>query len=84
MVISIYKSDFSCQFPIFKVYQNRICKDLTKESRIDYWHTAFLSIKDNFIVGDGTGTYSLFSIKYKVNLGVNTSYADNSYLHLIS
>jgi O-antigen ligase len=79
-----YKEGFSCHFPVINGYQDKVCKDFKKESRLNYWQTSLVSLKENFWVGYGPGTYSLVSRKYKTQPEVNTSYAHNAYLQVFA
>jgi len=80
----LFKDDFSCKLPLFSSYEDKICKDLSQEARVIYWQRALTSIKENWKVGYGPGTYSLINYKYKDASGGNSAYAHNAYLQSLS
>jgi tetratricopeptide (TPR) repeat protein len=78
------KPGFSCKFPLFSSYENKICKDISQEARRHYWQRAISSISENWKVGYGPGTYSLINNKYKDIPGGNSAYAHNAYLQVFA
>ncbi len=68
-----------CPWPEFK---NQICKDVKNDQRFEYFKTAIISTKENFLVGYGPGSYALISEKYKNRPDVSTSFAHNFILQI--
>lgn len=83
-LLTILKVDLQCKNFVPLVYQEKLCKDLTKEARPSYWQVSLRAIKENWLVGYGPGTYGLINTRYKISPEIGSSHAHNAYLQIFA
>ncbi|MEO8581492.1 MAG: O-antigen ligase family protein [Patescibacteria group bacterium] len=80
-VVQIIQPSFVCPFPSL---QNKLCKNLDKDLRSEYWREAFQGVKNYPLTGYGPGTFQLISSKYRATSYAFTTFSHNSFLQVFS
>ncbi len=68
---------------IIPFWQTQFCKNFGAENRPHYWQQALQGIRANPIVGNGGGTFSVLSFRYRQHQHQYSSYPHNEFLQLV-
>lgn len=71
----------NCQLPFL---QQQLCKNISVDSRPEYWRQAITSLSERGLLGNGGGTFELVSTLYRRTPSAYSQYPHNEYLQLIS
>lgn len=71
----------NCRTPLF---QEQLCKSFSSDHRVDYWREALRGIEASPVIGNGGGSFSAISLRYRRTMTSYTAYPHSEYIQLVS
>ena len=70
-----------CKSPVF---QAQLCKSFSADSRTDYWLQALQGVEAMPLIGNGGGSFSYISLRYRQTMAEYSAYPHNEYIQLVA